>query len=147
MAREAEQRASERTLRDAGAEGFLHRFVADQFAVGVIPVVGRRRFHHREDRFRIADDAAQPRRIEIQRAGEHLAVGRRDNRPHAAGTSARRFEVGCGQPRQVDLRIGGIDRHRRLVGPADGLERRHDVLADPALVGNGSLDLRAFNGA
>ncbi len=173
MARQAKQRAGEGALRNARAERFLNCLVADQLAVGVVPVVGGRGFHHRQDRFRIANHAAQARRIEIQRARERLAVGRGDHGPDAARARPRRFEIDGGQPRQVDLRIGGIGRQRRFVGAAHRFERRHDVFAhagrtaradaaqglrsgtarpldaarDAAAIGDGRLDLRALDGA
>ena len=76
MARQPEECARECALRDACTERFLHRFIADQFAVGIIPIIGRRRFHHRKNRLGVSDHTAQARRVEIQGPREYLAIGR-----------------------------------------------------------------------
>ena len=82
MARETKERAGQRALRVPAGERFLHGFVAHQFAIEFVPVVMRRRIHHRDDRLRVAHRTAQARRIEHERCGEARSVRRRENRPH-----------------------------------------------------------------
>ena len=129
VASQPEERPGEGAPRNAGPKRFLDRLVADQLPIGVVPVIVRGRLHHREHGLGVADHPAQPRRVEIERSGKPLAVSDRHDRPDAAGAGSLDVEIDGGEPGEVGGLRPGVGRGG-LVGPADRLEGRHEVLAD-----------------
>ncbi len=102
-------------------------------AVDVVPVVGRRLVHHAEDGLGVADHAAQPGCVEVERRRDRAGRADREHRPdraRAAPASRRASprESTTGRARRRPRR----HRERRVLGGADRLQRRHDVLAHAA---------------
>ncbi len=132
MPREPEERARECALGGATGKRLLHGLIAHQLAIEFVPIVVRRRIHHRDDRLRVAHGAAKARGIEDERRRERRTVRRREHGPHAARAALLRLDARCGQPAQIEFRrrFGIALFEFRL--RAHGLERRDHMFADPA---------------